>query len=209
MAPVRAVVVGIALACAGINSARAQEPRCSDADTRIADAARYTARSQLDITIAKLARMDPDTKVLLRRWFGANDERTRDAVSHILSRAKQWSDGVSFYCLYQGNANNLMEIQRPDGDVIVVDGASGLFAYVRPTDMTRMVLGLAFFNAPEVGHDSRFGTIIHELTHYWVTGNTDDLAVGRDQSLKLAEKGAAGALRNADSYQYFVEAASR
>jgi Lysine-specific metallo-endopeptidase len=183
-------------------------PLCASVHTQIANAARYTASAQTDIAVGKLTKFDAPTKALLKRWFGKDDAATRDQVKSVLIQSKGWMDKVVFYCQYQSDKITVEELVMPSGQIIMVDGAEGLFAYVRPSDMTRMVLGLAFFKAPEVGHDSRFGTIIHEMTHYWLTGNTDDHAVGLGASLALAKSDTARALQNADSYQYFVEEAA-
>jgi hypothetical protein len=57
--------------------------------------------------------------------------------------------------------------------VIRVDASGGLFGYVYPTDLGKIYLGLNFFKAPaSTGYDSKLGTLIHEMTHFWITGKT-------------------------------------
>ena len=60
-------------------------------------------------------------------------------------------------------------------------------------------LAQKFFAAPELGRNSRAGTIVHELTH--IVFGTYDYDYGPDvESLPLEE-----ALYNADTYEYFAE----
>jgi peptidyl-Lys metalloendopeptidase len=66
-------------------------------------------------------------------------------------------------------------------------------------------LGKNFWDAttPLVGHDSKAGTIIHELSH--LVGGTGDKAYGTVNCSALAKSNPGKAVRNADSYEYFAE----
>ena len=57
--------------------------------------------------------------------------------------------------------------------------------------------------AQAYGYNSKFGTIVHELTHAVV--GTKDLAYGINDCLKLAQTNPNSAVMNADNYEYFVE----
>ncbi len=79
------------------------------------------------------------------------------------------------------------------------------YAYVYPTQPYRIYLCNAFWSAPDTGTDSRAGTIIHELSHFDIVANTDDLAYGHTAAKRLAIKSPTKAVKNADSHEYFSE----
>jgi Lysine-specific metallo-endopeptidase len=121
-----------------------------------------------------------------------------------LERSAQWLNSVAFFCLYENDGSYTKVIPSVDG-AIVIDTAGSLFAYVYFNDLAKMYLGLAFFNAPATGYNSKLGTVIHELTHFWLTGNTNDIKYGKADCLQLARTNPTSALKNADNYEYFVE----
>lgn len=84
------------------------------------------------------------------------------------------------------------------------DCTSSAYAYVYPNQPYNIHLCNAFWNAPTSGTDSKGGTIVHEISHFDIVANTDDLAYGQTACKKLARK-ASRAIRNADSHEYFAE----
>jgi peptidyl-Lys metalloendopeptidase len=64
-----------------------------------------------------------------------------------------------------------------------------------------------FFRMPERELDSRFGTVVHELSH--VVADTEDFAYGPRRAEALARENPGLAVRNADNFQYFVESVAR
>lgn len=86
--------------------------------------------------------------------------------------------------------------------------SSSAFAYVYPTRPYEIFLCNAFWAANTSGTDSKGGTIIHELSHFDVVANTDDIAYGQAACKKLARK-ASRAIKNADSHEYFAENSPR
>ena len=148
---------------------------------------------------------DTNSVQLVKRWFGRNDQATVNQVVSVLSRTADWVGKVSLYCLYSNDGSLVEAVNAPDGSIVLTDRAGNVFAYVHPGDLTKINLGLAFFNAPATGQDSKLGAIIHEVTHFFLTGNTDDVRYGRDDCLKLAVDDPDSALKNADSYEYFIE----
>lgn len=64
-----------------------------------------------------------------------------------------------------------------------------------------------FFRMPERGLDSRFGTVVHELSH--VVADTEDFVYGPRRAEALARENGGLAVRNADNFQYFVESVER
>jgi peptidyl-Lys metalloendopeptidase len=79
------------------------------------------------------------------------------------------------------------------------------YAYVYPSQPYRVYLCGAFWAAPGTGTDSRAGTIIHEVSHFTVVADTDDLAYGQSAARSLAISSPSRAIRNADSHEYFAE----
>jgi peptidyl-Lys metalloendopeptidase len=79
------------------------------------------------------------------------------------------------------------------------------YAYVYPTQPYRVYLCNAFWSAPNTGTDSKAGTIIHELSHFDVLGNTDDIVYGQSGAKSLATSNPSQAIKNADSHEYFSE----
>ncbi|TWX55665.1 M35 family metallo-endopeptidase [Colwellia hornerae] len=79
------------------------------------------------------------------------------------------------------------------------------FAYVYPTQPYKVYLCRAFWNANELGTDSRAGTIVHELSHFNAVAGTDDVVYGQSGAQSLATSDPDQALNNADSHEYFAE----
>ena len=52
---------------------------------------------------------------------------------------------------------------------------------------------------------TREGTIIHEVSHFEAVAATGDHCYGRSDCAVMARRDPGLAVRNADSYQYFVE----
>jgi peptidyl-Lys metalloendopeptidase len=79
------------------------------------------------------------------------------------------------------------------------------YAYVYPNQPYRIYVCRAFWNAPNTGTDSRAGTLIHEMSHFDVVANTDDVVYGQTGAKNLAASNPDDALRNADNHEYFAE----
>ncbi|KDQ08524.1 hypothetical protein BOTBODRAFT_138789 [Botryobasidium botryosum FD-172 SS1] len=79
------------------------------------------------------------------------------------------------------------------------------FAYVYPNQFGEIYLCAAFWKAPARGTDSRAGTLIHESSHFWRIGSTQDYAYGHPECESLAKRDPEEAVKNADSYEYFAE----
>ncbi|MER6168021.1 M35 family metallo-endopeptidase [Streptomyces violaceorubidus] len=60
-----------------------------------------------------------------------------------------------------------------------------------------------FWSAPVTGTDSKFGTVVHELSH--AVCSTDDLVYGESGAHTLASTNPANAIHNADNHEYFAE----
>jgi len=78
------------------------------------------------------------------------------------------------------------------------------YAYVYPTRPYEVHLCNAYWSAPTSGTDSKGGTVIHEISHFDVVANTDDIAYGQTACKRLSKK-SSRAIKNADSHEYFAE----
>jgi len=80
-----------------------------------------------------------------------------------------------------------------------------VYAYVTPTNPYVITLCGAFWTAPATGTDSQAGTLVHEMSHFTTTANTNDWAYGQTACQSLAVSDPTKALDNADSHEYFAE----
>ncbi|KAF8606583.1 zincin [Ceratobasidium sp. AG-I] len=119
-----------------------------------------------------------------RTWFGSyNKSRWNSVKSHYLALRNQ-PQRFQYDC----------SCTKDD-----------LFAYVYSDQFGTVYLCGAFWKAPNVGTDSKAGTIIHEATHFTKLIGTDDHAYGHEEAQALAKNYPAQAIMNADSHEYFAE----
>lgn len=161
-------------------------PACVAEHRALIDDALAEARARLAVAI-RLVREEPDHDHV-RRWFG---DAPRKAVAITLElTAERLADpaGFEFHC----------------NDPPACPG--GRFAYARDREQ---VIGLCapFFRAGMEGTDSRWGILIHEVSH--IAANTRDHAYRPRGALALAKTDAMRAAENADNYEYFVETLPR
>jgi peptidyl-Lys metalloendopeptidase len=79
------------------------------------------------------------------------------------------------------------------------------YAYVYPTQPYKIYLCRVFWTAPNLGTDSKAGTLVHETSHFNVVAGTDDYVYGTAGAQSLAKTDPAKALDNADNHEYFAE----
>ena len=79
------------------------------------------------------------------------------------------------------------------------------YAYVYPNQPYQIYVCNAFWTAPLTGTDSKAGTLVHEVSHFDIVANTDDVVYGQTGAKNLAISNPDDALRNADSHEYFGE----
>jgi peptidyl-Lys metalloendopeptidase len=84
------------------------------------------------------------------------------------------------------------------------DCTDSAYAYVYPNQPYNVHLCNAYWSAPTSGTDSKGGTTIHEVSHFDIVANTDDLAYGQTACKRLAAQ-SKKAIKNADSHEYFGE----
>lgn len=79
------------------------------------------------------------------------------------------------------------------------------YAYVYPDQPYKIYLCNVFWPAPMTGTDSKAGTLIHEMSHFTIVADTDDVVYGQTAARNLAITNPDSAIRNADSHEYFAE----
>ncbi len=79
------------------------------------------------------------------------------------------------------------------------------YAYVYPSQPYKIYVCRAFWSAPNLGRDSRAGTLVHEMSHFYVTASTDDWVYGATGAHNLAVSNPTNAVDNADNHEYFSE----
>ncbi|MCY7353802.1 MAG: protease, partial [Lysobacter sp.] len=114
-------------------------------------------------------------------WFGAYaSSRYSTATSHFVS------------------IDTAMD--QSGGQVKINCGCNqSYYAYVYPNRPYEIFVCRAFWTAPLTGTDSKAGTLIHEMSHFDIVANTDDVVYGQSGAKSLAISDPAGAGRNADS----------
>ena len=90
--------------------------------------------------------------------------------------------------------------------VLVDCGCKGSeYAHVYPDQPYHIYVCKAFWPAPITGTDSKGGTLIHEMSHFYAVASTDDWAYGQSAAASLAISNPTKAIDNADSHEYFGE----
>ncbi|WP_206483051.1 M35 family metallo-endopeptidase [Thalassotalea sp. G2M2-11] len=147
--------------------------------------------------------------------LAAADSIANNAVSYLNSHSA--SNVTTRYTTWFGNATSA-RFNTAKANFEAIDDAidnqpvtfdcsckKTYFAYVYPSQPYKVYLCRAFWNANELGTDSRAGTIIHELSHFNVVAGTDDVVYGQSGAKSLAISDPDQALNNADSHEYFAE----
>lgn len=119
------------------------------------------------------------------KWFGAYDASRLSTVTTNFDGigAALKDQQITFHC----------------------DCTDSSYAYVYPGNPYHVWLCNAFWSAPDTGTDSRAGTIIHEVSHFYAVASTKDYAYGQAACQNLAINDPSKAVKNADSQEYFAE----
>ena len=125
------------------------------------------------------------TDTAYRTWFGAYlASRYSTVQSHFTAIHSAFATKtVEFYC----------------------DCNDSAYAYVYSNQPYKIHLCNAFWNAPNLGIDSKAGTLVHEMSHFTVVAGTSDYAYGTSACQRLARTNPKKAVNNADSHEYFAE----
>ena len=97
-------------------------------------------------------------------------------------------------------------LDQSGGQIKINCGCSqNYYAYVYPNKPYEIFVCKAFWTAPLTGTDSKAGTLVHEVSHFDIVANTDDVVYGQAGAKSLAISNPTDALRNADNHEYFSE----
>jgi peptidyl-Lys metalloendopeptidase len=126
------------------------------------------------------------TDALYKKWFGAYDE---DRYAKVLSNWQKIQN-----CFLNGDIT--YNCQGPLCQPSYI-------AYVFAVPPLEVFLCQQFWNMPEEGTDTKYGTLIHEFSHE--CAGTKDHTYGYTNCQNLATNDPDKAIENADNYQFFAE----
>ncbi len=160
---------------------------CSDAQMNTINAALKEARSIASGARQALRNAPASQRPQAQRyreWFGAYTEsRYLTIISH-------------FDRIFDGLTNQQIYASCDDRN---------LYAYVYPDEPYTIYFGNQFWSAPLNGTDSKAGTFVHEMSHFYVVAGTKDHVYGQSAARNLADIDPDRAINNADSHEYFAE----
>lgn len=118
-------------------------------------------------------------------WFGTyNLTRYSTVTNHFNSLTNAFTTaGITYHCA----------CKQP------------YYAYVYPNQPYNIYLCKYFWLAPMTGTDSKAGTLIHEMSHFYVVASTEDYVYGQSGAKNLAITNPDQAIMNADNHEYFAE----
>lgn len=175
-----------------------------------------------------MAKWDPDTEENFLAWFGTTDPAARDIVSKRIAKAIKRLERIKVDDFIPDPKPAHKRGQTASQYQDALDDWSSTFAYVMPGSRERgkyeltVHVGPMFATASEV---TRAGTLIHELSHFFTVGDTDDVEAtfpgdprkagsrqmyGYTKATRLSMQSGSNlktnlALKNADNFEFFVE----
>eukprot|EP00579_Thalassiosira_antarctica_P000127 CAMPEP_0201868906 /NCGR_PEP_ID=MMETSP0902-20130614/2607_1 /ASSEMBLY_ACC=CAM_ASM_000551 /TAXON_ID=420261 /ORGANISM="Thalassiosira antarctica, Strain CCMP982" /LENGTH=509 /DNA_ID=CAMNT_0048394307 /DNA_START=41 /DNA_END=1571 /DNA_ORIENTATION=+ len=163
---------------------------------------RCTESEQSDLIQARSLALDASTEVV--------DHLTgvrQGSSSSECPRYDEWFNS------YSSSRHNQLEVgyeeiraRLDDADVLFdCKCKKQYYAYVYPSSPYDIYLCRAFWSAGMAGTDSKLGTVIHEMSHFTVTANTDDFTYGQSSCRNLADSNPGNAINNADNHEYMAE----
>lgn len=170
---------------------------CTADQTKVAGSAAIAAKDMLASTIAAIKAGDADVAAKMGTWLGVVNSSQAGQVQSRLEAISLALSKLTFQCDNMTHA----------------DPKKNIFASVNPAGGYFINLGAKYFQAKEKGFDSRPGVLIHEVSHFILTGGGvgDKNAAGKKvygtaAVLALAKTSPAEAQNVADAYEYLVEA---
>jgi peptidyl-Lys metalloendopeptidase len=182
-------------------------PNMTDREFRIK--AKFLLRCAVTLVerrIADLHRYDAATKERMRYWFNRSDQDTRQYLAAGFSRHLTALNALTPASLVRSDPN----LDRLLGCVPNMKNVDREAAHVcGPNTERRLVsIGMKFCNGlrdQNMYGDSRLSTLIHEVTHFADTFDSNDPRYGIDPtSAEWARNNPQQALRNADTLTGYV-----
>jgi len=167
--------------------------QCSSSQQSVVNSILPTAKTIADKSVTYMTRSTSDRHYV--RWFGRYTDTPRgprETVKTTYTRIASKLDPPYSFNIHCSPPSC---------------GSSSVYAYVMVYDSSFTVhLCGAFWSAPSTpAFDSKPGTIIHELSHFQVIGQTQDHTYGSGSAEDLARTSPAKAIYNADNVEYFSE----
>lgn len=153
---------------------------------------------------ASLARWDANDQADFQLAFGTQTAAAKKEVSDDTEKQIVYNKSLTVANFVRGTAANAPKNLN----------LSTTFAWVRPSDPSKIYLADLFWTASAKGVDSRVGTLLHEISHFTSIGGTKDFfstylsgapVYGKTDSHALAVANPALALKHADSFEYWGE----
>ena len=119
-------------------------------------------------------------------WFGLYSENRFNKVKSNYDKIKNRMETTQFTYDLRGRGC----------------GSGTTFAYTTHGASTVWLCD-AFWRAPELGFDSKAGTIVHEHSH--ASSYTEDIAYTQQRAKQLALSDPDSSINNADNYEYYSE----
>lgn len=122
-------------------------------------------------------------------------------------RYKTWfgTYSASRWNTVSGNFDKIVDALSNKQMTFHCDCDDSYYAYVYPNNPYNIWLCNSFWPAPATGTDSKAGTLVHEVSHFYAVASTKDHAYGHTNCKNLANTDPSKAIANADSHEYFAE----
>lgn len=180
-------LLALALGSASLHAAVVE---CDAKQLTIASNALIEARL-ISKNVAKLLRDGEATAAKkLTTWTGAVNSAQAAQMAQRLETISNAALSVTFKC------DNQTSLKRPT------------YARVLAANAFEVILGSFFWTAPETGFSSRPGVLVHEISHFYLTGHAldpDKSKYGTAPALELAKKQPHMAIQNAENIEYYTE----
>jgi hypothetical protein len=164
-------------------------PKCSDEQIAVLRRALEKAGHVASLCCQYLEQISPENPdKLYVKWFGRYDESRHRKVLQ------------AFFDIRNTILMNEIAIECNGPEC-----REGWFAYVKVRGRAKVFICRKFWELADSGKDSKFGSLIHDVSHE-VSGAID-YAFGEYDCRSLAKYYPSKAIRNADTYQYFAETA--
>jgi len=168
--------------------AKAKDPSFNGGTSAQQDDARIAhANAQLFCALAvqQLQGTAGASNTLYDDWFGTFDQGRYDTVTD-----------------HYADISKVLETETVTYDITGTGCQPSYFAYTYSGSRTVWLCN-QYHNAPQIGTDCKFGTLVHEWSH--AVSDTDDHVYGETGAGNLANTDPSQAIDNADNHEYFTE----